>query len=662
MGPKKKAKGETPEEKAARELEEQKQRDLEAKLAAEEQKRKEIEAEKLKAHLKAVREEEFNRLQSEIIARDDKIEECKERLDRKMAILKEETEWTKFREAIDETDPASEKELNTFVSLCREAPIESFNDALELVRKIEEVSKAVKTRWAECMARNNSQGQTQCLHYLIDFSNCIIEAIDKGTAIKLRTTSINPDALEKGQDLYVEEVATDVMVGMWTNLDGRINYPGNRKQAVFPTIGWQVDIPKLVLAVQTPLKEQIKFVYRIVRMPLETFNLQPYEESSPGLTPQKLALISNTKVVVGDLYIYEMLAAQKDSFKIASRNWILKDNSEASKRITRKEYPVNAVTKCYITLPQTVVFNINDVRVNRWDEEKNEFTEDGIENYEYLEEKRQITFCIKELGTFALVKDRVVDFPYKRWTISPHRDLSAAVAFDQFAKLFVQVGTVDITIAIAGPKCYLMKSNSKALIDLLNVPMLPGILLSLLQSRGVNLVPTKMDAARTEGLLIKKNSAVEARIIEEVSTTVNTLEYSSNKWNQLLTSEDQFGLYVRESTLFTAREESFDYECVLAEEDAGSQSVKDAPDVGVLSSIRNPGANVKYLLVMGNEYGDKKTYDLRPRPEEVTHMTIAASMSNRITPEAKQRLVRQDEQFTNVVYRLLQLVQPFAFQ
>mgnify|MGYP003385515898 CR=1 FL=1 len=504
MGPKKKAKGETPEEKAAREAEEQKQRELEAKLAAEEKKRREIEAEKLKAHLKAVREEEFNRLQAEINERDDKIENNRVRLEKRNDVLSAEADWTKFREAIDETDPSSERELNTFVSLCNEAPIGSFEESLDLVRKIEEVSKLVKIRWGECLANKDSKGQTQCLEYLIEFSNCIIETIDKGTAIKLRTTSLNPDSQEKGQDMYVEESATNVMVGMWTNLDGRINYPGNRKQAVFPHIGWQVDIPKLVLAVQTPAKEQVKFVYRIVRMPLETFNLQTYEESSPGLTPRKLALISNSKVVVGDLYIYEMLAAQKDSFKIASRNWILKDNSESSKCITRKEYPVNAVTKCYITLPQSVVFSINDVRVNRWDDEKNEFTEDGIENYEYLEEKRQITFCIKELGTFALVKDRVVDFPYKRWTMSPHRDLSAAVKYDQFAKFFVQAGTVELTIAIAGSRCYLAKSNSKALVDLLNVSMMPGMLLILLQGRGVNLVPTKMDAARTEALTIKK--------------------------------------------------------------------------------------------------------------------------------------------------------------
>ena len=155
---------------------------------------------------------------------------------------------------------------------------------------------------------------------------------------------------------------------------------------------------------------------------------------------------------------------------------------------------------------------------------------------------------------------------------------------------------------------------------------------------------------------------MEARIIQEVAMTINTLEYSSNKWNQLLDGEEKFGLYVRESTLFTAREETFDYECVLAEEDAGSQSVKDAPDVGVLSSEKNPGANVKYLLVMGNEYGNKKNHDLKPRPDEVTHMSISATITNRITPEAKKRLDSQDEHFTDVVHKMLQLIQPFTFQ
>ena len=126
--------------------------------------------------------------------------------------------------------------------------------------------------------------------------------------------------------------------------------------------------------------------------------------------------------------------------------------------------------------------------------------------------------------------------------------------------------------------------------------------------------------------------------------------------------EHQFGLLVRESTAFTARDEKHDYECILAEDDATSDTFKNAPDVGNLTSAKNPDAMVKYLNVMGNEYSDKKNFDLRPRPDEKTHMTLAESIHARVTPEAAERLQCQNEQFTDVVYKLLRLIQPFSYQ
>ena len=163
---------------------------------------------------------------------------------------------------------------------------------------------------------------------------------------------------------------------------------------------------------------------------------------------------------------------------------------------------------------------------------------------------------------------------------------------------------------------------------------------------------------------------MEAGVIREIASTVNTLEYTSSPWNQLLPGEEQFAVCARESMVFTAVEEKMGYECILAEEDAASLSHRNAPDVGVLRSRweeqgqEGPGGGsvVKYLLVMGNEYGDKKTYDTRPRPQEVTHMRLASSIVTRVTPEAAERLENQNEQFTDIVCKLLRLVHPFIYQ
>ena len=117
--------------------------------------------------------------------------------------------------------------------------------------------------------------------------------------------------------------------------------------------------------------------------------------------------------------------------------------------------------------------------------------------------------------------------------------------------------------------------------------------------------------------------------------------------------------------VYTAVEEKMGYECMLVEEDGYSLSHRNAPDVGVVKSRCENDSNlsvVKYLLVMGNEYGDKKSYDTRPRPQEVTHVRLLTSISSRITPEATEKLELQNEQFTDVVYKFLRLIHPFIYQ
>lgn len=89
MGPKaggKKAKGLTPEEIAAKEEEARKEREKEEKRLAEEQRLRELEEAKLKAEMKAVREEEFNRLNTELQERTARKEKCALRKQKSMAI------------------------------------------------------------------------------------------------------------------------------------------------------------------------------------------------------------------------------------------------------------------------------------------------------------------------------------------------------------------------------------------------------------------------------------------------------------------------------------------------------------------------------------------------------------------------------------------------
>ena len=140
----------------------------------------------------------------------------------------------------------------------------------------------------------------------------------------------------------------------------------------------------------------------------------------------------------------------------------------------------------------------NDIRIAVWDEEAKEFSEEGVTEFQYSESTRMVQFHITVLGTFALVKNRVIDFPYKRFNMAPYRDLNKMDNYEKMIRINIITGNVDLTIGITGSNCFIAKSTSKCLIDLLNKNMSPGRLIYTLQKRGVNLLPTTLDLSITK--------------------------------------------------------------------------------------------------------------------------------------------------------------------
>ena len=133
-----------------------------------------------------------------------------------------------------------------------------------------------------------------------------------------------------------------------------------------------------------------------------------------------------------------------------------------------------------------------------------------------------------------------------------------------------------------------------------------------------------------------------------MSRWVSSYDYqSSPEWARSI-DENKIGLLARESSCYTGGIDSFDFDCVLAENDEFSESNMNSPGTG---AIEAPG--VKYTLVMGNEYGSKKVFSNEPRRAEVGHMTICEAMMSRQTPEAGERAQRTNGRFEKTVYTLL---------
>lgn len=108
----------------------------------------------------------------------------------------------------------------------------------------------------------------------------------------------------------------------------------------------------------------------------------------------------------------------------------------------------------------------------------------------------------------------------------------------------------------------------------------------------------------------------------------SSLEFTcESAWNQSHCSNAQVGVMVRETCVYSCPEETFNFECVLAEKDEVSTSYLNAPDLGVI-----PGDNaVKFLLVFGNEYGTKGEFSHNPRVNEVSHVELCRAIANKVS-------------------------------
>ncbi len=143
-------------------------------------------------------------------------------------------------------------------------------------------------------------------------------------------------------------------------------------------------------------------------------------------------------------------------------------------------------------------------------------------------------------------------------------------------------------------------------------------------------------------------------MLAEISRAAGSCEFSSTPWNQQL-GRDEVAIFAKESTVYTGSVESYDFETVLASRDEVSDSYLQAPTLGVL-----PGAGVKYTLVMGNEYGDKREYSRIPRPDEVAHVDLIQALTSRLSAEATKRVLDSNERFAHTIFKLLRLVRPLS--
>lgn len=124
------------------------------------------------------------------------------------------------------------------------------------------------------------------------------------------------------------------------------------------------------------------------------------------------------KYVVGDLIHFEILVAPPTPFQLRVKRWTMRDSGKSSTQIRKSNYPTSSYCKLWLRIPNHVVMS-DDLRLCVWDEEKQDWVEDGIAEFQYNEALRMIQCNLTTVGVFALVKNRTVDLPLKSFKMFP---------------------------------------------------------------------------------------------------------------------------------------------------------------------------------------------------------------------------------------------------
>jgi len=408
-------------------------------------------------------------------------------------------DWLRFTNPTEEPDARVEKDMNTFISLMKDAPVKDLKDAIEQIGHIIKVASTVNDVWSQHLAEFDFRGQIQAMKTLDTLKEIVLEKLDLATVRLLRFV----DTLLVKSELNIEEVVGSFSVGMWANYN---DMRPIRKSVQLERVGVYLDIPKQLLA------QNEKFVYRLIRMPISSYNFGAYSSTANNE--------SMTKFIVGDVITFDILLSAPAAFYLRAKQWTIRDRSASSVTLRRSHYPSSVACRMLLKVPDNIVMT-EDIRAAVWNEDLKDWTEDGISDFQYNEANRTAQFYITTVGTLALVKSRTADLPYKSWLLAPvHGDLKNKDVFESLsfehskssiyppmyekhARFTIQTQKHELVIDIMGSKCMLVQPDTKNFSDIIGKIMSPGAILSNLQRKGINLMPTPLEQRSVEGFNAK---------------------------------------------------------------------------------------------------------------------------------------------------------------
>lgn len=224
---------------------------------------------KLAAEQKALREKELQRWNEQYAEISDEIKSNEQQLQAEERQEETQLEWLQFKDPTDEPNAEVEKDMNTFLTLARQTNLSDLKETMQYIKQIEKLAKAVEDVWVNSVSKRDLAKRDRALRDLQTLNELALEKIDQATLQILRYYEkyINDKYI-----MHIDEIASQISVGFWASYE-EPRPAGMKRPQPWEALGAHLEvIPKNLL------QQSDRYVFRVIRTPIVTYNLRAYHD------------------------------------------------------------------------------------------------------------------------------------------------------------------------------------------------------------------------------------------------------------------------------------------------------------------------------------------------------------------------------------------------
>ncbi|KRX06750.1 hypothetical protein PPERSA_09152 [Pseudocohnilembus persalinus] len=237
-----------------------------------------------------------------------------------------------------------------------------------------------------------------------------------------------------------------------------------------------------------------------------------------------------------EIFEYPTLPRIENKWKMKYR----KDEYEDIKKLYypnqegQGSYNYNNTTpiKIYFQVPSDLFINRDSLKIATFDQQSG-WQMDHINEIKFLDkEQKLLSFSSNKLAPFAIVNQRIEDFPYKSWKIKRYKENTSIFTLNgRRINLVFEIGAGYVKI-IEDRTLDLDEQErfNKYFKDICGVQMTPGEMLYRLQQIGINYLPKDQDSQYA--ILEPKSYELEQFVNVEVAKASSQFQIKCSNWNE----------------------------------------------------------------------------------------------------------------------------------